>query len=313
MQLNEYDITAIINELPIDLRVEIVVGDIVNSGFDATDIFIQPEGLFRRRFQKDIVSAEVIEFNNYQQAVFVKTPREGIYDMLPQVIFHNPPSRGSSAFKSVGNMIKDYKERVQEEKEARKFFSIYDIEFYRQRIANAIHESHLLESISYSMNDSELLSYWRLPSIFSNRQKGILFYLFPVFNKIRGELSYMQEIYRLILKQQVYITPASSIKKLSYNNNELSLGIIILAHDSILGNSYNYYYPSIKVIIENLAQDELHDYLPGAKNIQVLEKLNEYFMPLYCETETIIKCTTQSWKLNRDQKSESRLGFSAVL
>jgi hypothetical protein len=311
--MNEYDITDIINELPLDLRVEIVVSDIINSGYDVTDIFIQPQGLFKRRFQKDISTAEVIEFNNYQQAVFVNTPREGIYDMLPQVIFHNPPAKNSSAFKSVNTMIDDYKQRVQEEKEARKFFSIYEMEFYRQRVANAMHEGNLLDSISYSMNDAELLSYWRLPHIFSNRQKGILFYLLPVFHKIRGALGYMQEIYRLILKQQVFITQSQSMQTLNYNSEAQGLGQIKLADNSILGNSYPYYYPAITVSIENLMQDELYDYLPGARNIQIVEKLNEYFMPVFCEAEIKVQGITKVWKLNREGKSESRLGYSAVL
>lgn len=311
--MNEYDITAGINELPLDLRVEIVVGDIINSGYDATDIFIQPLGLFKRRFHKDISTAEVVEFNNYQQAVFVNTPREGIYDMLPQVIFHNPPAKNSSAFKSVNTMIDDYKQRVQEEKEARKFFSIYEMEFYRQRVANAMHERNLLDSISYSMDDAELLSYWRLPHIFSNRQKGILFYLLPVFHKIRGALGYMQEIYRLILQQQVFITQNQNMQTLNYNNYEQRLGQIILADNSIIGNNYPYYYPAVTISIENLAQEDISDYLPGAKNIQVVEKLNEYFMPLFCDTEIKVQGITKVWKLNREEKNESRLGYSAVL
>jgi hypothetical protein len=311
--MNEHDITAIINELPLDLRVEIVVGDIINSGYDITDIFIQPQGLFKRRFQKDISAAEVVEFKNYQQAVFVNTPREGIYDMLPQVMFHNPPAKNSSAFKSVNTMIDDYKQRVQEEKEARRFFSIYEMEFYRQRVANALHERNLLDCISYSMDDAELLSYWHLPHIFSNRQKGILFYLLPVFHKIRGALDYMQEIYRLILKQQVFITQSQCTKMLNYNCSSQSLGQIRLAENSIIGNSYPYYFPSISISIENISGGEIYDYLPGGKNIQIIEKLNEYFMPVFCEAEINVKTFNNAWKLGREEKSESRLGYSSIL
>jgi len=309
---NEYEIAEIINEIPIDLRVEVVVADILQSGFVATDIFVRPVGIFKRRFNKDIDSAEVVEFNNHQQAVFVKTPRESIYDMLPQILFHNPPSRNSLALKSASSMIEDYKIRVQEEKEARRFFSAYEIEFYKQRISNAMYEQKLTDSISYKMDNAEFLSYWGLPKIFNNRQKGILFYLFPVFHKIRGVIPYMQQVYEMILNQNIIIEKTHS-DKLEFNKHISCLGNMRLSADSCLSGGYNNFLDTFVIRVMDVLPEKIADYLPGTSNIRILEKLNDYFIPFFCETEITILAKQNPFMLSEANKNSCRLGYSLTL
>ncbi|HKR06261.1 MAG TPA: hypothetical protein VJY62_16615 [Bacteroidia bacterium] len=311
--MNESDIVSAINGLSLDLRVEVVVGDILNSGYDATDLFIHPAGLFQRKFNKDILKAELLEFKNHQHAVIVNTVRESLYDMLPQVLFHNPPAKNSKVFKTVQDMIDDYKRRVIEEKEARKFFMLYEIEFYRQRVANAMQERKLAEAVSYSMDDTEILSYWRLPPIFDSRQKGILFYLFPVFHQIRGDLDYMQEVYSLILDAHITIERCDSLQKLNYDDSSFTLGKMILSSDSIIGKSYPYYYPSVIVKTGLLSKKKIHNYLPGGKNIRILEKLNEYFIPFFCESEVKIETLNYCGILGSENVNNGRLGYSMSL
>lgn len=309
---NEYEIAEIINGIPIDLRVEVVVADLLQSGFETTDILVCPIGIFKRRFNKDIESAEVVEFNNHQQAVFVKTPRESIYDMLPQVLFHNPPSRNSLALKSASSMIEDYKKRVLEEKEARRFFSAYEIEFYKQRISNAIYEQKLIDSISYKMDNAEFLSYWGLPKIFNNRQKGILFYLFPVFHKIRGVIPYMQQVYEMILNQNISIEK-THFGKLEFNKHISGLGNMRLSADSCLSGGYDNFLDTIVIRVLNVLPEKITEYLPGSTNLKILNKLNDYFVPFFCETEISILAKQNPFILSETDKNSSRLGYSLTL
>lgn len=307
------EILTLINSIPLDLRAEVVVADILAAGFDAADLFIQPAGLFQRRFQKDILSVEFAELTHFQESVFINVSREGLYDMLPQTLIHNPPVRGSTAFKSTGEMVEDYRKRVAEEAEARKFFMIYEIEFYRQRIANALQERNLAEAVAYSMKDQEILAYWRLPAIFDNRQKGILFYLFPVFHKIRGSLQYMSEVYRMILQQEVRISRSAQPGMLRFPDSRNGLGNLSLALDSVLGNQFHYYYPAFVIDILRLEKKHFYDYLPGGRKIRILEKLNEYFVPVFCETELRIGKESANWILDDTLRNESRLGYSAMI
>lgn len=311
--MNGEEIVSIINEFSLDLRVEIVVSDIIASGFDMDEILINPVGIFQRRFNKDIYEAGHLEFKNAKQAVIVRTTREGIYDMLPQLLFHHRPAKNSNAFKNVRNMVDQYKARVEEEKEARNFFMVYEIEFYRQRVANAIQERNLAEAVSYSMSDSQIVEYWKLPSFFSNRQKGILFYLLPLFHKIRGSVEYMKEVYSLILQTDVVIFRSKFLPVLKYDNDKLRLGKITLSLDSVIGDSFHYPFPAFVITIPQLEQEHFYDFLPGGRNLKIIEKLNDYFVPVFCESEIIIDKKTVRWTLNDGHTNESRLGYSSVL
>jgi len=308
----EYEIAEIISQIPIDLRVEVVVSDVLQSGFSATDLFVQPVGIFKRRFNKDIDEADVIEFDNRQQAVFVRTPREGIYDMLPQILFHNGPSRNSQALKSAASMVEDYRKRVQEEKEARQFFSAYEIEFYRQRIANAIYEQKLTDSISYKMDNIEFLSYWGLPEVFNNNQKGVLFYLFPIFHKIRGVLHYMQPIYEMILNQKIVIEK-SSYKKMEFDKQIPLLGDMYLSANSCLDGGCNSIFETYIIKVVDVSPEKVVEYLPNSLNIKIIEKLNEYFVPFFCETEIIVSGKRSRTLMDVGDKKASRLGYSLSL
>jgi len=308
--MNEYELTDFINEIPLDLRVEVVIADIISSGFNATDLFVRSSGIFERRFKKDIHHAEVVEFNNRQQAVFVNVHRESLYDGLPQAIFHNPPGKGAKAFKTSREMVDEYKQRLVEESEARKFFSAYEIEFYRQRIANEVQENNLIEAVSFSMNDAEILSYWKLPGLLDKRQKGILFYLVPVFNKIRRNTDYMQEILRMILQYPIKVTRDDDGSYHNFDDSSFTLGNIKLAVNSIVGNKIRYYYPVFNIEIGSLEGEKINDFLPGGINLKIIEKLNGFFIPLHCDAKINVITRKNLWKLNDEVKNESRLGYS---
>jgi len=311
--MTQKDIISLLSSLPLDLRAEVVITDILANGYDASDIFIRPVGLFQRRFQKDILNAEPIELTNYEEALVVNTTREGLYDSLPENMIHNSPGRGSKAFKSSTEMVDQYRKRIEEEKEARKFFMIYEIEFFRQRIANAWQERHLQESISYSMRDNEILAYWKLPEIFDYRQKGILFYLYPVFHKIRGSLNYMNQVYSLIIQHPVSITRGLSLPVLGYPDNHLRLGSMVLSRNSVVGNSIQYSFPSFIIEVEALAKKDFFNFLPTGKMEKVISKLNEYFVPGFCEAEIRVEKQIVPWKLLDADPNESLLGFSTQL
>ena len=190
---------------------------------------------------------------------------------------------------------------------------VYEIEFYRQRVANAIQERNLAEAVSYSMSDSQIVEYWKLPSFFSNRQKGILFYLLPLFHKIRGSVEYMKEVYSLILQTDVVIFRSKFLPLLKYDNDKLRLGKITLSFDSVVGDCFHYPHPSFVITVPQLEQEHFYDFLPGGKNWKIIEKLNDYFVPVFCESEIIIDKKTVRWTLNDGHKNESRLGYSSVL
>jgi hypothetical protein len=300
----------ILKAIPFDLRAEVVIADLAKNGFDVDDLFVRPVGIFKRKFGKDISKIEQIENKHGANYLVLNVNREGLYDVLPQTLFHNP-ARKPKPFKSATEMVKEVRERIKEEQNARDFFFAYEIEFFKQRISVEWHEQNALDTITYSMNDETFLNYWELPSYFNSRQKGILFYLLPVFHNIRGRLGIMQETYKTILMNDVIIRNIGlNSENLEFFHPHNILGDTRLSIKSILGSRADAIFDTIQVEIINLPAEKIFEYLPGGINRRVIKHLNSLFMPLHAETHLKISPQKNKWIISPKDKNTSRLGYS---
>jgi hypothetical protein len=311
--LKEQEIISILEEISMDLRAEILIADLIKKGFALNDLLVRPVGLFKRRFGKDIAKIETVELKNDQRVLRMDINREGLYDTLPQALFHNP-SRKPKPFKSVKEMVDEVKVRLKEEEDARKFFFAYEIEFFKQRLANEWQERKLLETITYSMDDEKILSYWNLPELFDERQKGILFYLLPVIHKIRSHLNLMEETYVAILKDKVKISKSQA--KMTNQDSGLNLNTLgnsILSTNFILGKRNYNIYENILIEVGPVHIERIFDYLPGGRNRKIIGHLDSLFMPVHVESEVNVLVQKEEWHLQSKNKNSSRLGYSAFV
>src|SRR4028118_650953 len=96
MQPEELPVTHFAN-LGKDFRAEVTAAEIAELGTQADRILILMIGAMKRPHQMDIVSIEEeLSKHDHKEYVIVKTPREGIYDMLPEGLFHHPSSHKST-------------------------------------------------------------------------------------------------------------------------------------------------------------------------------------------------------------------------
>jgi hypothetical protein len=117
------------NEYP-DLKLEFILGELMESGLDPDEVVINALGIFRRRYGKDIVAGEIREYRtNKRQYVNLDINRNGIYDLLPKGLFHQPQNRINNI--SPVQAIEEYKLQKQIEKDSRIFFLPFEQEFYR--------------------------------------------------------------------------------------------------------------------------------------------------------------------------------------
>jgi hypothetical protein len=308
-ELSAY-IISVLDNIPMDLRVEVVVTDLLKSGFSLNDFFIHPVGIFKRRFGKDIADVERIDIKNSSDVYYINVNREGFYDMLPQGLFHNPPGKGTKAFKKASEMADEVKIRKREEQEARNFFHIYEIELYQARLSVEWHERNLIETIAITMDDEDFLSYWELPAVFNKTQKGVLFYLYPIIDKIRGNIKLMSKTYSLVLKEQIAMRMIRSqeVKHDAIPGYNL-IGKRRLGLDFVLGSYAESIYPSLLIEVGPVSNKKLADYLPRARNWMVLNELNRFFLPLHMESKIKVIPEKESWKLG-DEEHSSRLGWN---
>ena len=81
----------LLSSLFIDFRAEVIAAEMIEHGTAEDRILILMQGALKRPFSKDVhvVEEEISEYD-HKEYFLVKTPREGIYDMLPEGLFHVP-------------------------------------------------------------------------------------------------------------------------------------------------------------------------------------------------------------------------------
>ncbi|HRH66165.1 MAG TPA: type VI secretion system baseplate subunit TssG [Bacteroidia bacterium] len=309
-RMNEEAISEILNEISLDLRAEVVVADLVRKGLDPNDVLVKPIGLFRRKFSKDIAGVESVEFGNSKPITVLKIHREGLYDVLPQSLFHFA-SKKPRAFKNVSTMVEETRQRLEEEARARAYFFAFELEFFKHRLTIEFQEQKLLETISYTMDDEKMLLYWDLPNFMDQRQRGILFYLLPIVHKIRGSIHLMEEAYSTILKTPIKIvkdTFGHPGKKAGLKMNVL--GRMDLSVNSVIGDRDYDIFDCLRIEVGPVKAAAVYEYLPGGIGRKVLDHLNSLFLPVTIENKIQILTEKSQWRLNSDNRNESRLGYS---
>lgn len=129
--------------LRFDTRVELLFEALLRHGMQEADIIIKPNGLFYRKFSKDLMS--ITTDVNDSDILHLAVSRDGIYDVIPQSITHNYKGRELRE-----DPVQDFKSRKKEEKNARHFFNPLENEFFRFRHEIEKFESHFFAKLSTS-------------------------------------------------------------------------------------------------------------------------------------------------------------------
>ena len=309
------EIQSVLDEIPLDLRAEVLVNDLIVRGISVNDLFVKPVGLFRRRFDKDIHSVEQVDLKDGQSAQMLHLNREGLYDGLPENLFHYPPNNKPNAFKEVSRMVEEVKLRALEEENARNFFFAFETEFFRQRLTNEWQERRLFDTITFSMDDEEMLSYLNLPAQLSKRQKGIMFYLYPIIYRIRADLKLMSAAYSVILREDIEVVKELCQAPPPENSSSVNpgLGHINLSTTFTIGHSSAELFECYRFYVRPEDTSRIVLYVPEGRHRQIIEELHRYFVPLHVESDLVIQVPSHEWLMKKENPNESRLGFGMVL
>jgi hypothetical protein len=303
----------IIKNLPVDLRAETILVDLINQGLDESRLIVKPQGLFERKFSKDFHKLSKKENEKNQEYLLVEVNRESIYDSLPEALTHYKDNSKKNTNKSKDEMVEEIKKNREEESAARNFFLPFDDEFFSVRLGIETQERKILQAYQNNISYTPSVdNFWNLPKILSAKQKSTLLYLFPVLHRITGNLTKTQSCYQAILGVPVQINqinPMVSKVDSKADDQPLQLGINFVAGDTVHSG-----FPAIEIVVGPLDESNAQEFLPYAKGPKVLEILNEYLIPF--ETDVVVKYFYKEeltdFVLN-DNPAVGRMGYSCKL
>jgi type VI secretion system protein ImpH len=263
-----------------DFKAEVTAAELVEEGFDAERILILMLGALKRPFSKDVesVDEEISEYD-HKEYTLIKTPREGIYDILPEGLFHSPTMHNSG--KTEKEIIKMMKLRREEEQQARKFFLPFEATINFLRMQMALHENRLDKRSHYHDLVDIFASEWEIFQYLDARQANIFLHLIPVMHDMRDDHAAIETIMEMMLLQPVHISLRSQLPTIPTEPILSRLGEHQLGVDFTTGNMF--YYEGVQEIILEIGpmkKETLKAFMPGGVKGKILTLLSDYLLPV---------------------------------
>lgn len=281
---------------PIDLRLEVILAELLTQGYVLDDFLVRPVGLFARRYRRDLGAVYEESFERRHHSVVrtvLEVHREGLYDALPQQVFHQPGT-GAGLGASIAAMVEDSRAQRRKEKATRQFFAPFEQEFFRFRVSIEQEEERYFTSLAAHWYNEVLARFWGLaeaglpPTALTN-----LLYLLPLAHGIVGDLTRTQRCFESVLGQPVRLRvlppqrhplPAAAAEATPTSG---TLGYLSLGHDMVLGGEYQETLPALEVSVQGLSVPALEAYLAGGWPAKALALLCEYFIAF--ETDVVLR------------------------
>lgn len=281
---------------PFDLRLEVILAELLTQGYELDDFLVRPVGLFARRYRRDLGNVYEEPFERRHRAVLrtvLEVHREGLYDALPQQVFHQPGT-GAGQGASIQAMVEDSRAQRRKEKATRLFFAPFEQEFFRFRVGIEQEEQRYFTSLAAHWYNEVLARFWGLaevglpPTVLTN-----LLYLLPLAHSIVGDLVRTRQCFESVLGQAVRLRvlapqrhplPTPPATALPTGG---TLGHVALGYDLVLGGEYQETLPALEITLLGLSVPELEAYLTAEWPAKALALLCEYFIAF--ETDVVIQ------------------------
>lgn len=281
-----------LNSLPFDIRVEVLVADLIDSGMKDTEFILQPVSIFKRRFGKDIHQAKVNYDKQDHENILIELTRDSIYDQLPEGMFHQPRDR--KHYKNTADMVHSVKVQRQEENAARQFFLPMENELFHLRSYLERAEKRLFYELENNISNDFLIDFWNLNRYKNFDTIALLVRFMPILYRLTANLEYVKLCYEMLLKQTVNIQIVYKNVKDQVSDQNWKLGSEFLSYTTIIGNEVMADLPVYEIHIGPLADEDLVGFMPHGNQYKYLQLLNSYFLPVAYEKNIIIEAKNKN-------------------
>ncbi|MBO9153805.1 type VI secretion system baseplate subunit TssG [Chitinophaga sp. GCM10012297] len=268
-----------LNNFETDYKASVLAAELVESGFSPEDIFIWPSGNSRRNFAKDVLSVEwFTPEGSGKQMLCIRSSREGLYDMLPEGLFHQPVPYSST--RTTDEIIGQIRRHKQEEKEARKFFLPLEAEINLFRILIELRENKIDKKSIYDDLIRIFHSAWEIFPLLDQQQANIFLHMIPYLNETKGVMEKLASITELLLQMPVSVTVGTPLHNMTgtpLNGNRA--GDCTLGVDMICGDSFAEGDGEVVIAAGPVSSKQALQLLPGARLEKILRWLVAYFVP----------------------------------
>ncbi len=286
----------------LNLRAEVLVSELLeNTDITEEDIVVLSQSTFSRGFRRDLIGSKINSNNRFE----INISRNGIYDALPQGVFH----------KSVGiDTNLSYSEIRQknrkEERDARMLFAPIENEFFLHRVYLEQEEKNIIFELNNSLDNSFAIDFWGIKDKVPNEYILSFAKVLPYAHKVSKSEGLIAQCLEEILNEKVHITKKFKPLKnpLEKNKKNDVLGL----NSSLAIDETNVLYPFYFINIEISNVKKRYRYQENAIGNQLISVFCEYFVPLEIEYEINITFNQKEGNFALNEES-TVLGLSATI
>jgi hypothetical protein len=291
-----------------DLRAEFIASSWLEDGLATSDILFRSLGAFKRRSHTDVENVSEQEIGHFKGQV-IDSNRSGVYDYLPEQLFHLPSSTSINTLKKKVDEI-----RLQREKEqkSRLFFLPLEQEFFLNRVILTQLEQRAFELDPESYLLEELQSFWQVPAGISKETVVKLLPVLPFVSENRGDMEMAGEVISKVLDLPVRIK--SEFGKKYLLESEAALAGARLGVDTMFGGEIESYQAELILEIELPDQEMLEKCLQDTGFNTLVNWLAGWFIPVECDYDIDLKLGPNAslFRLGDGDLIAPRLGYAVL-
>ncbi|HWB62836.1 MAG TPA: type VI secretion system baseplate subunit TssG [Chitinophagales bacterium] len=301
-----------ITEITSDIKAEVIAADMVEDGRDVDDIVISPAGTFERTYSRDILSLEERQDKlGLKNLVFMDVSREGLYNALPEALFHfydREKRAGSNSF------VEEYKKHKVEEEAARSFFLAFEKEMNRLRTLTELEERKSILGFSEQFKADLFLRLWPELSDIAPEYLPAMILLLPVSHKVTGNTDLAATLLSYVVDRKVAVTCNYSTRAVANPTGSNILASRSLGYDTIIGDWVPDNSPLVEVSIGPVKKGELLKFMLGGEAYKAIDLACKHLFAVLADINISVLLDNFDEKLIlSDEISDGKLGFTSRL
>jgi hypothetical protein len=276
--------TREVNTLSTDYLSVAIAAILVDDGFDADKVVVLRRSGAERQTDKEVVSVEYKP--DYEgdgsDILLIKTNLRGIYDNLPEGIFHTPSSLKD---RSKEKIIEGFRHQRRDEFYVRRFFSPYEAEVERRRLDIRLAELRYDRPTKHSDRVNTIGHFWPVIRQMDPLTATLFVSVIPHIEEIRGRYAKIARMMTMLLGYPVRIEREN--RRMLPNAKFSRLGTMRSRIDSVLKGTQGLYF--VRMIIEP-PKKAIDSLVPSGTVRGVVETLlNTGLLPGWVEYEVVLK------------------------
>jgi hypothetical protein len=270
-----------VNVQDTDFMAETVAAGLIEDGFDSEKIQIIRQGEAKRAFSKDIEKINLhFSEHDLKDYLQITTNREGIYDTLPEGLFHQ--TKYAKFNRDKEEVIEEIQKQRMEEFHARKFFQVFESETDYSLTLAYLNERQYDKKTNNRKYSDVFVPFWRVLELLNIKQRAIFMNAIPLLHEIRSNDAEIENTISLIMGVPVKIKYMKFPAKNADSFFESTLGKCRLGIDFVLGKMIDDGQDDVQLTVGPISAKQMEYFLETADGNAILDNLCFLFLP--CDT-----------------------------